>query len=152
MTVTDVMNTNVYSVAPEISTEDARALMRRRRVHHLVVQNARGDWIGIVSAHDLAHRPAARHRRPIKVSDVMTRHVLTIDERASVDRAAFMMRGRSIGSLLVLRRGQIVGMITTANLLQQIGQGAARRSRASADSAVHHRVAHRTRRRADGVW
>ena len=152
MTVSDVMTTNVYSVAPEVSTEDARALMRRRRVHHLVVQNGHADWIGIVSAHDLERQPAARHRRPLKVSDVMTRHVLTIDEHTSVDRAAFMMRGRSIGSLLVLRRGQIVGIITTANLLQQIGQGVARRSRASTNSAVHHRVAHRTRPRADGVW
>ena len=152
MTVSDVMTEHVYSVAPESSADEARALMRRRRVHHLVVKNTRGDWVGLVSAHDLARRPSERHKRPLKVSDVMTRHVLTIDEQTPVNRAAFMMRGRSIGSLLVLRKGEIVGIITTADLLRQVDLGAARRSRATTNAAVHHRVGHRPRSRGDGVW
>ena len=101
MTVSEVMTANVHSVAPEISTDDARAMMRRHRVHHLVVKKA-SNWVGIVSAHDLARRSPARRTRPVKVGDVMTRHVMTLDEQASVDRASHMMRGHSIGCLLVL--------------------------------------------------
>jgi CBS domain-containing protein len=73
----------------------------------------------------------------------MTRHVLTIEEQASVDRASFMMRGRSIGCLLVLSAGQVIGIITTSDLLRQIGRGADRRRRATTDTAMHHRVVHR---------
>jgi CBS domain-containing protein len=152
MRVSDVMTANVYSVAPDVSVDDARTLMRRRRIHHLVVNNARGDWVGIVSAQDLERRPARHTRRLLKVADVMTRHVLTIEEQATVDRASFMMRGRSIGCLLVLRAGQVIGIITTSDLLRQIGRGVARRRRATTDTAIHHRVVHRRRARADGVW
>jgi CBS domain-containing protein len=88
------MTASVHSVAPDVSVDDARTLMRRRRIHHLVVNNARGDWVGIVSAQELDRRPARRIRRPLKVADVMTRH----------------------------------------------------------DTAIHHRVVHRRRARADGVW
>lgn len=152
MTVAEVMTANVHSVAPDVSTDAARALMRRRRVHHLVVTNVRGDWVGIVSAHDLDRRPAAPQKRPLKVAKVMTRHVLTVDEQTSVDRAAFKMRGHSVGCLLVLRAGQVVGIITTSDLLGLIGQRVVRRQRAMTDTAVHHRVSHHRRPRADGVW
>jgi len=151
MTVSEVMTANVHSVAPEISADNARAMMRRHRVHHLVVKKA-SNWVGIVSAHDLARRSPARRTRPVKVGEVMTRHVMTIDEQASVDRASHMMRGHSIGCLLVLRGGQVVGIITTSDLLHQIDRGADRRRRANTNTAVHHRVAHRSRSRADGVW
>jgi CBS domain-containing protein len=62
-------------------------MMRRYGVHHLVVKKA-SNWVGIVSAHDLVRRSPAPCKRPLRVDDVITRHVVTIDEQASVDRAS----------------------------------------------------------------
>ena len=61
--------------------------MRRHDVHHLVVKKA-SNWMGIVSAHDLVRPSPARRKRPLRVDDEMTRHMLTMGEQASVDRAS----------------------------------------------------------------
>jgi len=37
MTVSDVMNADVLTITPETPIEDARTLMRQRKIHHLVV-------------------------------------------------------------------------------------------------------------------
>jgi acetoin utilization protein AcuB len=149
MTVSDVMNTDVLSIAPETPIEDARNLMRQRKIHHLVVRH-RAQPIGVMSTHDL---PSTRSRRaPKTVADIMSRHLITIEGRASVDRAAYKMRNHAIGCLIVLKRGTIAGIVTTSDLLGRLGDADQRRRRADEPTAVHHRVVHRHRSRANGVW
>jgi CBS domain-containing protein len=150
MTVSDVMNADVLSVAPETPIEEAQTLMRQRKIHHLVVQ--RGPQpMGVVSTHDLRSMGATR-RRPKTVSEIMSRHLLTIEGRASLDRAAYKMRNHAIGCLIVLNRGTVAGIVTTSDLLGRLGDVDQRRRRADAGTAIHHRVVHRRRSRADGVW
>ena len=150
MTVSEVMSRDVSSVLPTAPIGEVRDLMRQNQFHHLVVERG-GHTVGIVSAHDLA-RPASSRRKPKTVADVMTRHVVTVDERASVDHASYMLRGHSIGCLVVLRRGQAVGIVTTSDLLGLLAKDARRGKRADTRTAIHHRVGHRHRSRSDGVW
>jgi FOG: CBS domain len=149
MTVSDVMSTDVVTVLPTTLIGEARELMRKKQIHHLVVKRGVNP-IGIVSAHDLARNGS--RAKPKTVTDVMTRHVLTIGERASLDRASYTMRGHSIGCLVVLRRGDVVGIVTASDLLGLLQSHPYRRPRADTRTAIHHRVVHRHRSRADGVW
>jgi CBS domain-containing protein len=150
MTVSDVMNTDVLSIAPETPIEDARNLMRKRKIHHLVVRRGTQP-VGVVSTHDLPSMRSTR-RRPKVVADIMSRHLLTIEGRVSLDRAAYKMRNHAIGCLIVLNRGTIAGIVTTSDLLGRLGDLDQRRRRADERTAIHHRVVHRHRARADGVW
>jgi acetoin utilization protein AcuB len=150
MTVSDVMNTDVLSIAPETSIDEARNLMRQRKIHHLVVRRDALP-IGVVSAHDLSANPVQR-RRPKTVGEIMSRHLITIEGRTSLDRAAYKMRNHAIGCLIVLNRGTIAGIVTTSDVLGRLGDVDQRRRRADKRTAIHHRVVHRHRSRADGVW
>jgi CBS domain-containing protein len=82
----------------------------------------------------------------------MTRHVLSVDRRTTLERASHKMRGHAVGCLVVLERGRVAGIITTSDLLGLVRAIPTRRPRADSRTAVHHRVAHRPRRRADGIW
>jgi CBS domain-containing protein len=150
MTVSDVMSPDVVTVAPALPVAEARSLMRQHQIHHLVVQRG-SQTVGIVSARDLS-RPGGSRKPPQTVADVMTRHVLTAEARTSIDRAAYKMRGHSIGCLIVLNRGRVAGIVTPSDLLGLLSSRARHSRRADTRTAIHHRVVHRHRARADGVW
>ena len=150
MTVSEVMSPDVVSVSPAMPVAEARRLMRQHQIHHLVVQRG-SQTLCIVSARDLS-RPAASRKASKTVADVMTRHVLMTEVRTSVDRAAYMMRGHSIGCLIVLNRGRVAGIVTPSDLLGLLSSRARHSRRADTRTAIHHRVVHRHRARADGVW
>lgn len=151
MRISEVMTSNVQSVPPTTSAVEARGLMRKNGIHHLVVKQG-PQLLGVVSARDLDRRTTGSTRHVRTVADVMTRHVVTIDEQKTVGRASYIMRGHSIGCLVVLRHGTVAGIVSAADLLGLVGCGAARRPRADTRTAIHHRVAHRHRSRGDGVW
>ena len=51
--VRDVMSTSVACCEPEMSIDDARAVMRDRRIRHLPVVNSAGELQGMISIGDL---------------------------------------------------------------------------------------------------
>ncbi len=54
----------------------------------------------------------------IKAKDLMTRKLQTIDENASVKKAAQLMK--KISSLLVKRRGKIYGIVTDTDIIKKV--------------------------------
>jgi len=56
----------------------------------------------------------------LKVEDVMTKEVITIDERATVKEAAGIMDKNEISCLIALRKGKAIGIITERDLLKRI--------------------------------
>ena len=51
--VADVMTTRVICCTPATSIEEARELMRTRRIRHLPILDAEGEVVGVVSIGDL---------------------------------------------------------------------------------------------------
>jgi CBS domain-containing protein len=83
----------------------------------------------------------------------MTADVVAIPPTTTLKKAANMMRGRSIGCLVVTRDGRPVGIVTTADLLELIGRGLDRQAAHPARPTLSHRVPHRKNRAAaTGVW
>jgi CBS domain-containing protein len=56
----------------------------------------------------------------LKVEDVMTKEVITIDEHATVKEAADIMDKNEISCLTALRKGKAIGIITERDLLKRI--------------------------------
>jgi CBS domain-containing protein len=56
----------------------------------------------------------------LKVEDVMTKEVITIDEHATVKEAADIMDKNEISCLIALRKGKAIGIITERDLLKRI--------------------------------
>jgi len=151
MRVEDVMTREIQTVSPEASAEDAWGLMRTRRVRHLVV--AQGPRIvGILSDRDEGGPRGASVRTNRTVRELMTSPVVTVPPSATIRRSANLMRGRSIGCLVVADRTGMKGIVTVADLLDLLGRGAERTVTSSTRRLLQHRVPHRKQHRSAAAW
>lgn len=152
MRVQDVMTEDVQTMAPDDPAEGAWELMRRRGFHHVVVTSGAGAVVGILSDRDAGGTRGSVLRRGRTVEELMTRHVVTVDPSTTVKRAANLMRGRSIGCVVVANRGRVVGIVTVADLLELLGRGSSRPMAATKRWTLKHRTPHRKRVAPTGVW
>jgi CBS domain-containing protein len=151
MRVQDVMTEHVQTISPASAAEDAWELMHRGGFHHVVV--TRGAQVaGILSDRDAGGRLGTSIRRGHTVAELMTKPVVTVGPTTTVRRAANLMRGRSIGCVVVTDRGRVVGIVTAADLLELIGRGSDRPVTSVRRWTLTHRTPHCKRRAATGVW
>lgn len=151
MRVQDVMTEDVQTISPASAAEDAWALMRRGGFHHVVV--ARGSQVeGVLSDRDAGGRLGTSVRRGHTVAELMTKPVVTVGPTTTVRKAANLMRGRSIGCVVVTDRKRVVGIVTVADLLELLGRGADRSVTETKRWTLKHRAPHRKGHAATGVW
>jgi len=141
MLIRERMNRNPVLCAPEMSVTDAFDLMKKARIRRMPVVDKHGKLVGIVSDKDLLRvspSPAttlSAYEIPyllskVKVSDVMTKKVITVTEDTPIEEAARIMVDNKIGGLPVVNEtDMVVGIITETDIfktfLEMIG---ARRS------------------------
>jgi CBS domain-containing protein len=118
MRLAEIMRHPVETILPSASPAEARAAMNRARINHLVVVRSGRQIVGVVCAHDL-HGAAPGST----VEDLMSSPAVTASAGTNVRDAAKLLRGRSIGSLVVVERGRPAGMVTTSDLLGLLGRG-----------------------------
>jgi len=151
MRVQDVMTEDVQTVSPGTAAEDAWALMRLKGIHHLVV--TRGSTpVGVFSDRDAGGHRGRSMRTGRTVGDLMTEPVITVPRTTTVRRAANLMRGHSVGCLVVTDAGKVVGIATVADLLELLGRGLDRPVETSKRWTLKHRAPHRKQQSATGVW
>jgi len=140
----------VQTVPATMPADQAWDLMRRKRIHHLIV-TAGTEILGVLSDRDAGGRSGARVRAGAIVAELMTTRVATIESDATVRKAANLMRGRTIGCLPVVDGRRLVGIVTISDLLELVGGGVGRPERAiRAD--IHYRVPHRKQRTGKRAW
>ena len=126
MRVFEVMTKTVETVKPNILASEARQRMRQKQIHHLVVTSG-SEPVGILSDRDLGGAKLSRAIGRQTVSDLMSSPVVTVTTTTLVTKAANLMRGRSIGSLVVTSgNGRVAGIVTVSDLLELVGRGAGR--------------------------
>jgi CBS domain-containing protein len=151
MRIQEVMTTAVRTVAPGTTAADAWELMRQAGIRHLVVTQG-GSLIGLVSDRDLGGSRGATMRAGKTVADLMTEDVVTVSPETPVRKAANVMRGRSIGCLVVATGSRISGIVTVADLLELLGRGAERPVATSRRPTLNHRVPHTKQHQSTGRW
>jgi len=128
MLIGERMSRPVISVTPDMPVHDARNLFKQENIRRAPVVN-KGKMIGIVSDRDLINASPSLATSlsiwelnyllsKIKVEDVMTKDVTTIDEDTPIEQAARLMADNKIGGLPVMRDGKVVGMITETDLFK----------------------------------
>jgi acetoin utilization protein AcuB len=116
MRVADVMTHKVETVLPAESAAEAQARMQQGGFRHLVVVD-REQVVGVLSDRDL--RSAERRLgRDLPVAELMSRTVVTVTPNTSVGEAANLMRLGSINCLPVVQQGELVGIVTSGDLLE----------------------------------
>jgi len=121
MRLRDIMSVAVETIHPDASVEEARELIRRQDVHHLVAVEA-DTIVGVLSEH--AMRMAAGDTA---VRALMSAPAVTATPDTTIRQAANLLRGNHVGCLPILDpRQRLVGIVTTSDLLDLIGKGVTR--------------------------
>lgn len=125
MRLSEIMSTKVRTIGPADSADLAWDRMKMHRIHHLVVVRD-GHIIGVITDRDLGSVHGADVRQGRSVRDLMTPAVTTATPQLTVREAANLMRGHRAGSLPIVDRGKLVGIVTVWDFLDLIGHGADR--------------------------
>ena len=124
MRVYEVMSKDVETVKPAVKASEAKTRMRQKKIHHLVVTQG-AELQGVVSERDLGGPKLPKVLGAWTVGDLMTSPVVTVTTRTPIRRAAALMQGRSIGSLIVTSaNGKVAGIVTVADLLNLLARTA----------------------------
>jgi CBS domain-containing protein len=143
MKARDVMVSPVITVKPYSSVKEVANILLERHISAVPVVDDQGKLVGIVSEGDLMHRSEAgtERQRPWwllgftgnetlaaeyvkaharKVADIMTRRVITASPDTPLHEIAALLEKNSIKRVPIVRDGQLVGIISRANLIQAV--------------------------------
>ena len=115
MTVADQMSQKVVCVAPDENLNTARTLMAEQEFRCLPVV-AKGQLVGIITDRDVRLHYDRRERTT--VGAIMTPNPRCIGPDASMAEAARLLLAHKIGALPVVKAGELVGVITTTDILR----------------------------------
>lgn len=124
------MSQPVITVPPDMSVPDCLKLMQREHIRRTPVVKD-GRLVGIVSDKDLLNASPSDATslsvweityliHQLKVKDVMTKDVLTIEEDMPIEAAARIMVDNKVGGLPVTKDGNVVGLITETDLFKML--------------------------------
>jgi len=147
MRAMDVMTTNVITVEPDTAVQELATLLSDRGISGVPVLDRDNRLVGVVSEGDLLHRAetgterrtqrrrsrwldnfasdqeAARdyvkaHGRTVR--EIMTRDVISVSDTTELADIATLLETRRIRRVPVVRDGQLVGIISRANLVRAL--------------------------------
>ena len=125
MEVKEAMNQGVITVNPEIKPLEAFEKMYKEGVRRLFVLDTEGKPKGVISYSDLigvlgSLRPTNNNIGALKISDIMTENVITIDSDNAIEDAANLMVRADVSGLLVLEDKKPVGVITKTDICRMV--------------------------------
>ena len=116
--VNQVMSKNVLTVDKSTSLQDAALNMKKSSVGCVIVTED-SKPVGIVTERDFVTRIAAEGR-PLftEISEVMTSPLITIDPEETIWEASEAMKEKGIHKLPVKENEQIIGIVTTTDIVK----------------------------------
>ena len=135
ITVDEIMTTDVQTLTTGDSLATAARLMSERGFRHIPILDDSQTLVGLVSQSDvlaasasnLSLETAARGPGEIRIGEVMTRDLATVDEHANLRQAALHLQRNKFGCLPVVQNGKLRGIVTDSdfvavaiNLLEQM--------------------------------
>ena len=143
MQARDVMTSPVTTVKPYSPVKEIAETLVKGRISAVPVVDDAGELVGMVSEGDLMHRSETGTERRYrwwmhlvtddaslaasyvkthgrKAADIMTQNVITAAPDTALDEVAITMEKNSIKRVPIVRDGQLVGIVSRANLVQAL--------------------------------
>ncbi len=128
MFVKDIMTTNVVTVSPETTFQEAMEIIRTKGIRRLpVVKNDR--VVGIIAEKDLLKASPSQATTldvwelttllgKLTVKQIMKKDVVHVHPNTPIEEAAKIMTDKKIGSLLVMEEERLVGIVTETDIFK----------------------------------
>jgi CBS domain-containing protein len=159
MIAADIMKYPVLSVAPDAPLVQAIRLMTDHHISGLPVVTESGVLVGVVTEGDMLRRPETgtegdkpgwlmgfllpgreadnyiqTHGR--RVGEVMTTDVITVPATSSLSDVVQLMRRHHVKRLPVMQDGRMVGIVSRADIVRQVGAALASAPNSADDAAI----------------
>jgi CBS domain-containing protein len=163
MKASDVMVAPVITVKPSSTVKEVAKTLLERRISAVPVVDEKGGLVGIVSEGDLMHRAEIgterRHSWWLRVltgddalaaeyskahartvADIMTRKVITASPDTPLHKIAALLERHAIKRVPIVRDGELIGIVSRANLLQALASSRKDLDIKLSDTAIRERL------------
>ncbi len=131
--VADIMSPNVLVAELNRPFTQLWRLFFELQIHHLPVVDENQNLVGILSTNDILKKLAFRLtsigevtekalNENFTIFDLMTPDPICIDQNSSIKDAAKLFTERHISALPVMNEGEIVGIITSRDLIKHLAK------------------------------
>ncbi len=128
MFVKDYMTPSPVTVSPDDLLGDALDLMKKHSIRRLPVVS-RGKIVGLVTEQDLMKASPSSATSlsvweinylfsKIRIKDMMTKEIFSINSDTILEEAALIMQKKQISTLPVLENNKLVGIITESDIFK----------------------------------
>jgi CBS domain-containing protein len=112
---------DVFSIAPEATVYEALALMAEHNTGALLVKSGE-ETAGIISERDCVRKVELKGRnvKDTKVSDIMTKDVITVSCDQPLEECESLMMEKGIRHLPVYEGNELVGFLSVRDVLREM--------------------------------
>ncbi|MCX8131263.1 MAG: CBS domain-containing protein [Clostridia bacterium] len=148
MKAKEIMSSNVVTVKTDATIGEIAHILTDNNISGVPVVNEKYEIVGIVTEKDLLYKDVEPHFPPVvellggmiflksvkhyneelrklvatRAEDIMTKHVVTVDEETVVERVAELMTEKDINRVPVVSKGKLVGIISRADIVRYIAK------------------------------
>jgi len=123
--IKEIMEREVITLSAKDSVETAVELMFEKRVGGCPIVDEDGVVVGIITERDILEYLATEKRADGIAEDYMTKNVVTLKPRDTIEIAMKTMIGKRFRRLPVLEDGILLGLVTAREILAYFGKGEA---------------------------
>ncbi len=119
----DIMQTDVATILPELSVQDAAMLMRHQGVRSLVVEkDSDDDAYGLITYADIVTKVLAQGFDPaeIRVDEIMTKPLIMVNPSLKVEMIARLFAHHRVGYAPVIDDHRLVGIVSMTDLVVEV--------------------------------
>lgn len=124
MLVESIMNTDVITLPPTATIEEALCLLKENKIRHIPIVEKDTRVIGIVSDRDVRDampssflKDADRKELQNEIQTIMTQPVITVHPLDFVEEIARIFYEKEFACVPVVKNEQLVGMVTEKHML-----------------------------------
>jgi len=119
MLIKDIMSSPVITVGEKATVNEVAKLMEQHKLGCIIVTGEDEKPLGIITERDLVTRVLAKNSKPSKMTakEAMTSPLITIDPEETLSEAARRMSRLNIRRLVVVYRGNLVGIVSDKDIL-----------------------------------
>jgi len=118
MLVKEIMTTDVNTIEPDATVQEAAQEMVEKNTKFLIV--IKGDkLVGIVTEWDFVTKVVSKGGNPsgMKIKDIMTKDVIVIEPDTEIGDAASIMAKHNIKKLPIVSENVLIGVVTAMDIL-----------------------------------
>lgn len=118
MLVKEIMNTNVITIEPDVTVQEAAIKMVEEKTKFLIVTESE-KLVGIVSEWDFIKKIAGEEefKENTKIKTIMTKKVIVVVPETDIGEAADIMVSNNIKKLPVVEKNVLIGVVTAMDIV-----------------------------------